>query len=230
MAGWPKDFLCDNDTRPDEAFETKNSGQRLSDESAWLGCSSTSSDAGGAGWLDGALSEKKDWLDVALSKKTSRPQQDGSSTPSEISEMDPSCDFSSSLGDTFADFSSQGGDGGERLSAVKAEWDAPAHFEGSCKPCKYFSRKDGCTQGNSCAFCHFPHLRGHPGTQWRPSKQKRQQFQLAISHVQGADGQIYYAEVPAWIANNPFLLRKLETARMEAGASATPKLGVAYHM
>lgn len=100
--------------------------------------------------------------------------------------------------------------------------DSELHRNGACKPCKYFSRRDGCELGDQCNFCHFPHPRGHPGTQWRPSKEKRLAFQRAV-----AQGN---AEVPGWIANNPFLARKLEQAQIKTAQSQTIPPGVVHLM
>lgn len=103
------------------------------------------------------------------------------------------------------------------------------HRDGLCKPCKYFSRRDGCELANQCAFCHLPHLRGHPGTQWRPSKEKRKAFQRAVAQVCDGDGRISTpARVPAWIASNPFLARKLEQAQMKAGVTNVSQFGAEY--
>jgi len=51
------------------------------------------------------------------------------------------------------------------------------HFEGSCKPCAFFTTK-GCMSGSACPFCHIC----RPGEKKRRQKEKRMYFKCIRQH------------------------------------------------
>jgi len=49
-----------------------------------------------------------------------------------------------------------------------------SHSSGDCHPCSFF-RRNKCTAGKDCAFCHLPHERAkHPGKKARERAARRQ--------------------------------------------------------
>lgn len=162
------------------------------------------------------------------------------------------CDFPDARG--FSDFVidvdfSQPADGFGHDDDVPADANVPrpsifvypdtgceAHQNGTCKPCKYVTRRSGCRLGDSCIFCHCAHLPGHPGTKWRPSKEMRKKIKEALSQMTVVlptpAGNVplacEFGTLPPSITSNPYLMQKLE--KKFANHDSEPQFGVVYRL
>mmetsp|Transcript_125268 Transcript_125268/g.243842 ORF Transcript_125268/g.243842 Transcript_125268/m.243842 type:complete len:317 (-) Transcript_125268:52-1002(-) len=56
------------------------------------------------------------------------------------------------------------------------------HDKGKCTPCHFFQRKQGCTSGAKCRFCHL-----HEDMRDRPDKRKRDKARRAVDEWQQKD-------------------------------------------
>jgi len=63
----------------------------------------------------------------------------------------------------------------QALLGLRGAWSkgSQGHAEGTCKPCSFVHSSLGCNLGQSCTFCHLPHVQCHNQNKNRPSKVKR---------------------------------------------------------
>lgn len=111
-----------------------------------------------------------------------------------------------------------------------------AHLNGTCQPCRYVARRNGCHLGDGCPYCHESHMPGYPGTKWRPSKKRRELLKVATSEItivlpamDGGDVPKYeFGEMPPWISANPYILQKIKNKAAEQVSD--PQFGVTYRL
>lgn len=85
------------------------------------------------------------------------------------SSSESSMDFAHFLG--FSD-----SDNGERQVTEPKFNTLEAHEAGRCRPCRFFwNKKDGCTLGDDCKFCHFCEREATKGTKRRLKYEARKQ-------------------------------------------------------
>ena len=97
------------------------------------------------------------------------------------------------------------------------------HEKGQCDPCVFFTTKLGCLKGDSCPYCHLPHIQDKNQTTQRPRKQTRDKFKAAVQELlQINEGNLHliHHELQAEARKNPYI-RKLLQGYLDLDEPAT---------
>jgi len=87
------------------------------------------------------------------------------------------------------------------------------HERGQCDPCVFFTTKLGCLKGDSCPYCHLPHIQDKNQTTQRPRKQTRDKFKAAVQELlQINEGNLHsiHHELQAEARKNPYIRKLLQ--------------------
>jgi len=92
------------------------------------------------------------------------------------------------------------------------------HDLGKCTPCHFFQRKQGCTSGAKCRFCHL-----HEDMRDRPDKRKREKARKAVDNWEQQDcSPQAKGEMAARLAMKDSYTRMLVERRMKEMVEAQP--------
>jgi len=111
-----------------------------------------------------------------------------------------------------------------------------AHQDGTCKPCKYFARREGCRLGDGCGYCHGAHRPDFFVQKWHPSKKRRRAIKDICSQMvvvlPAADGcgvpRLEFGDLPSWFSRNPFVRQRL--VQKIINQAMEPQFGVVYRL